>query len=237
MNQFITNSATRRSFLQAGTACLAVPFLETLATAEAASATPPKRMIFLGGGFGFTKETFFPTEAGRFAEIGLTEGLSPLQRHQDDITMVSNLTNPGATNPHGGSVSYLTGANVSGTPGKRFFNSISCDQVAARHLGTETRFRSLTLSAPEGSSLNSGHGQGLSLSWDEAGNPIPGFVLRDADEINGNHVRVLARWRAEVVEKMQRPEGDPDVGALAGRPVRLRFVMRDARLYSFQFLP
>ena len=175
MNQFITNSATRRSFLQAGTACLAVPFLETLATAEAASATPPKRMIFLGGGFGFTKETFFPTEAGRFAEIGLTEGLSPLQRHQDDITMVSNLTNPGATNPHGGSVSYLTGANVSGTPGKRFFNSISCDQVAARHLGTETRFRSLTLSAPEGSSLNSGHGQGLSLSWDEAGNPIPGI--------------------------------------------------------------
>ena len=37
--------------------------------------------------------------------------------------------------------------------------------------------------------------------------------------------------------KLRRPEGDPDVGALAGRPVRLRFVMRDARLYSFQFLP
>jgi len=175
MNHFVTNSSTRRSFLKAGTACFAVPFLETFATAKAAAAAPPKRMIFLGGGFGFTKETFFPAEAGRFSEIGLTEGLSPLERHRDDITMVSNLTNPDATNPHGGSVSYLTGANVSGTPGERFFNSISCDQVAARHLGSETRFRSLALSAPESSSLGSGHGKGLSLSWDEAGNPIPGF--------------------------------------------------------------
>ena len=63
---------------------------------------------FLGGGFGFTKDTFYPKKAGRFSEIGLTEGLSPLERHQDDITMVANLTNLGATDPHGGSVSYLT---------------------------------------------------------------------------------------------------------------------------------
>ncbi len=79
----------------------------------------------------------------------MTEGLSPLQAHREDITMVANLSNPGATNPHGGSVSYLTGANVAGTPGKRFHNSISCDQVLARHLGGDTRFPSLTLSAKE----------------------------------------------------------------------------------------
>ena len=136
MNQFVTNSATRRSFLKGTTACLAIPFLETFATAQATAATPPKRMIFLGCGFGFTKETFFPTKPGRFSEIGLTEGLAPLRRHQDDITMVSNLTNLGATGVHSGSTSYLTGANVNGTPGKQFFNSISCDQIAARHLGT-----------------------------------------------------------------------------------------------------
>ena len=171
MNQFVTNSATRRSFLKGTAACLAVPFLETFATAQVAAATPPKRMIFFGSGFGFTKETFYPTKAGRFSEIGLTEGLSPLERHRDDITMVSNLTNLGATNPHGGSVSYLTGANVAGTPGKQFFNSVSCDQVAARHLGTATRFPSLALSDAK----NDGHGTGLSLSWDEAGNPIPGL--------------------------------------------------------------
>ncbi len=155
---------------------LAVPFLETFATAAAATTTPPKRMVFIGTGFGFTKDSFYPNEPGRFSQIGLTEGLKPLKRHQDDITMVANLTNLGASNPHGGSVSYLTGANVAGTPGKRFFNSISCDQLAARHLGQNTRFPSLSLSAiePDGGQ-NSGHGPGLSLSWDDSGNPIPGI--------------------------------------------------------------
>lgn len=96
MNLFVTNSATRRSFLRAGSFCVSVPFLETFARGKNNDAAPPKRMIFLGGGFGFTKETFYPKEAGRFSEIGLTEGLAPLKRHQDDFTMIANLSNPSA---------------------------------------------------------------------------------------------------------------------------------------------
>ncbi|MDA7891773.1 DUF1552 domain-containing protein [Akkermansiaceae bacterium] len=173
---FHTNSTTRRSFFRLGSSVLALPFLESFASAKATSATPPKRMIFLGGGFGFTKDTFYPKKAGRFSEIGMTEGLSPLARHKDDITMVTNLTNLGASDPHGGSTSYLTGANVAGTPGKRFHNSISCDQIVAQHLGKNTRFSSLILSAKEADGgSNSGHGKGLSLSWDDSGNPIPGI--------------------------------------------------------------
>ena len=173
---FHTNSTTRRSFFRLGSSVLALPFLESFANAKATSATPPKRMIFLGGGFGFTKDTFYPKKAGRFSEIGMTEGLSPHARHKDDITMVTNLTNLGASDPHGGSTSYLTGANVAGTPGKRFHNSISCDQIVAQHLGKNTRFSSLILSAKEvDGGSNSGHGKGLSLSWDDSGNPIPGI--------------------------------------------------------------
>jgi hypothetical protein len=99
-----------------------------------------------------------------------------IRSKQRQESMVANLTNHGATNPHGGSVSYLTGADVAGTPGKRFFNSISCDQLAARHLGQDTRFPSLSLAAiePDGGQ-NSGHGPGLSLSWNDSGNPIPGI--------------------------------------------------------------
>lgn len=173
---FHTDSTTRRSFLQLGGSVLALPFLESFAAPKAVAAAPSKRMIFLGGGFGFTKDTFYPKKAGRFEEIGMTEGLAPLARHMEDITMVSNLTNLGATDPHGGSTSYLTGANVAGTPGKRFHNSISCDQIVAKELGKETRFASLVLSAREADGgSNSGHGKGLSLSWDESGNPIPGI--------------------------------------------------------------
>ena len=176
MSAFFTNSTNRRSFLRLGSSLMAVPFLETFASATPASTSPPKRFVFLGGGFGFTKQSFYPKKAGEFEKIGLTQGLKPLERHQNEITMVSGMTNLGATNPHGGSLSYLTGANVSGTPGKRFHNSISCDQVIAEYIGKKTRFASLTLSAFEkDGGQNSGHGKGLSLSWDQAGNPIPGF--------------------------------------------------------------
>lgn len=176
MPQILTSHGTRRCFLRTGATLLSIPFLETFANSKDLSKSPPKRVLFLGGGFGFTKDTFYPTEAGRFSEIGLTEGLAPLRKHLNDISMVTNLTNMGATNPHGGSLSYLTGANVAGTPGKRFHNSVSCDQVLAGHLGKATRFASLTLSAREADgSSNSGHGGGLSLAWDESGNPIPGI--------------------------------------------------------------
>ena len=60
---------------------------------------------------------------------------------------------------------------------------------------------------------------------DESGRPLEGFRAADADEINGNYLRVAASWRSR-----------SDVSSLAGQPVRLRFVMRDARLYSFQFV-
>ena len=61
---------------------------------------------------------------------------------------------------------------------------------------------------------------------DEAGGSIQGFIAEDADDINGNYIRVLASWHR-----------DSDVSSLKGQVIRLRFLMRDAKLYSFQFLP
>ncbi len=92
MTNFITHSTTRRSFLRVGSTVLAIPFWKRSRVQPTPSNAPPKRVIFLGGGFGFTADTFYPKQAGRFSEIGLTEGLAPLQRHQDDITMVANMT-------------------------------------------------------------------------------------------------------------------------------------------------
>ncbi|MGJ8678641.1 MAG: DUF1552 domain-containing protein [Akkermansiaceae bacterium] len=166
MTNFYTNSSTRRSFLKMGGAFLALPFMETFAGNIKPSTSAAKKMIFLGGGFGFTKETFYPKKGGHFSKIGLTEGLAPLKRHIDDITMVTNLTNIGATNPHGGSSTYLTGKD----------GGVSCDQLIANHLGQDTRFGSLVLSAKEtDGGQNSGHGGGLSLSYDEQGKTLPGI--------------------------------------------------------------
>jgi len=60
---------------------------------------------------------------------------------------------------------------------------------------------------------------------DEQGRPIPGFSLRDSIDIFGNRIAGRAAWKQGT-----------DVSSLAGRTVSLRFVMRDADLYSLRFV-
>ena len=60
---------------------------------------------------------------------------------------------------------------------------------------------------------------------DEDGTPIAGHSMGEADEVNGNSVRHFASWA-----------GGAHVGELAGRVVRLRFMMNGCKLYSFQFV-
>ena len=166
MSLFTTSS--RRSFLRSATACLALPYLDTFAAAASELSGPKKRMIFLGQGYGFLPE-FYPTESGRFSEIGLTEGMSPLKKHQDDITLLGNLLNVGTTNPHNGSLTFLTGAAYSNP--NAIQNTVSCDQVAAEYLCRDTRYSHLTLSTED----TAGHGSRcLSMAWDKTGSPIPG---------------------------------------------------------------
>ena len=139
--------------------------------AKVPASAAPKRFLMIGCGYGFTKHGFFPTKAGKFRDIGLTSGLKPLDRHKDDITMVSNLTNLGARNAHAGSTTYLTGASLSASRKRKFVNTVSLDQVIAQKVGRDTRFSSLALSGEDAG----GHGPGLSMSWSQKGHPIPGI--------------------------------------------------------------
>lgn len=61
---------------------------------------------------------------------------------------------------------------------------------------------------------------------DAAGQPVPGYALGDCQEVFGDDLALVVRWRH-----------GGDVRALAGKAIRLRFVLRDADLYSFQFVP
>jgi hypothetical protein len=130
-------------------------------------------MVFLGFGFGVTKETWFPDIEQTGAKYELPEGLSPLARHKADFTVVQGCSNQYSNEAHWGSTFWLTGANRFAVPGQNMSNSISADQVAARELGQDTRFSSIQLNSADGSS--SGHGPGLSLAWDQRGKPVAGF--------------------------------------------------------------
>ncbi len=168
---------TRRSFLRSSTALVALPFLESLGAKAFAKAAPlaaaPKRMVFLGFGWGVTKESWYPDINTTGTNYVLPKGLQGLQRHKKDITIIQNLTNQFSNEAHWGSTFYLTGANRYAEPGQSFYNSISADQVAAKTLGKETRFTSIQLGCEKAE--DSGHGPGLSMSWNQQGKPIAGL--------------------------------------------------------------
>lgn len=167
---------TRRHFLRSSSALIALPFLESLGFqryASAAPVTPPKRMVFLGFGWGLTTETWFPDLKQPGPDYVLPEGLKPLARHKADFTIVQGLWNKYSADGHWGSTFWLTGANRYATPGQTFHNSISADQVAAAKFGLDTRFSSLHFNPTEEGD-RSGHGPGLSMAWDVSGKPVGG---------------------------------------------------------------
>ena len=59
---------------------------------------------------------------------------------------------------------------------------------------------------------------------DEAGLPIPGYAAADCNELIGDEIERVVAW-----------QGRSAVGSLAGNTVRLRYVMKDADVYSFRF--
>jgi len=59
---------------------------------------------------------------------------------------------------------------------------------------------------------------------DPDGAPLAGFAAADCPEIIGDEIERVVAW-----------EAGSDVEALAGKPVRLRFILADADLFSFRF--
>ncbi|MGB7160340.1 MAG: hypothetical protein WBD40_19890 [Tepidisphaeraceae bacterium] len=59
---------------------------------------------------------------------------------------------------------------------------------------------------------------------DADGKPLPGFTLDDCPPIVGDKIELDVAWK-----------GNPSLSSLSGKPVRLRFVMRECDLYSIVF--
>ena len=57
---------------------------------------------------------------------------------------------------------------------------------------------------------------------DETGDPVPGYRKADCSVFQGDAIRHAVVWR-----------GQPNVSQPAGKPLRLRFHLKNAKLYSF----
>lgn len=185
------SSCSRRQLLRAAGYSLALPALTSLpelpfieaasGDAEARDGTGPDRSkpqrfccIFFPNGVSLPPSGhaahedwhWFPHRVG--AEYELTRPLQPLEKHRAELTILSGLSHPAMRSSiaHITADCFLTGADSS----RRYTNSISLDQLIARHVGSFTRFPSLTLSSDGGVGAP---GRTQTLSFSASGRPIP----------------------------------------------------------------
>lgn len=153
----------RRRFLRAAGVTLALPWLDALAAAQPSPqpSSSRRRMICMGKGLAMHPPSFFPEKAGK--DYVLSPYLEFLKDYRNDFTVMSGLSNPEVAEGHDSGYSFLTGAHHSGFVFRGGFrNTISLDQLAAEHIGGETRYPSLSLST-----------DGINLSWTRSGVVVP----------------------------------------------------------------
>jgi len=131
----------RRTFLRATGVSILLPAMESITPATTTPDSAPMRMVCVSSALGMNPESFFPTSFERGYELSPT--LSPLADLRNDFTVFSHMDHPGIFTKHGAMNSLLSGVDAKkASPGDNF----SMDQVAAAHVGYQTRFPSIHIS-------------------------------------------------------------------------------------------
>lgn len=186
----ISTPIPRRTFLRGLGTMVAVPVLNSVLPASALAATAtakaPKRVAWIYTPNGANMADWTPASTGTSYEM--TKILEPLAAHRNDFSILSGLANhQGDDLGDGGgaharaSASFLTGVHPRKTAGADIKGGISCDQIAANHIGDQTRLPSIELSCDGGQragSCDSGYSciYQFNLSWKSETQPLPAEV-------------------------------------------------------------
>jgi len=175
----------RRTFLRGMGAVIALPVLDAMTPAFAAPAMrkAPLRMAFTYVPNGISMIDWTPKADGKGFDY--TRVLKPLEKFREDTVILSGLAHrngyalgDGPGDHARAAASYLTGVHPRKTAGADIQNGISVDQVAAMHLGSQTRFGSIELGCDDSRTVgncDSGYSCAYtnSLAWRSATTPMP----------------------------------------------------------------
>ncbi len=140
---------SRRRFLRNAGIVMGLPMLDSMTPAFAASPVrSPKRFVGISLCLGLHGPNWVPKTAGFNYEP--SPYLRSLKDLRNDFTVISGSSHPGVTGGHIAESSVFTACPNSRGATSR--NTISLDQLMAKHLGHETRFPSLVLSTSKAAS-------------------------------------------------------------------------------------
>lgn len=143
MGRSLTRRAvSRRAVLRGSGVALSLPWLSAMKPAMAAPPVAPQRFVAVTLGLGLLADNLFPETAGRGYEP--SRYLAGLQDLRDSVSVVSGVSHPGVKGGHRAEASILTATPMGSSGGDK--NTVSIDQLMAKHLGQATRFPSLVLS-------------------------------------------------------------------------------------------
>jgi hypothetical protein len=161
--KFTNLQLNRRTVLRGGGLAVGLPFLDAMVPgfASAAQTECPRRFVSFSLGLGLHGPNLFPEESG--FSYTPSPYLTEISDILPDLTVCSGVSHPSVAGGHRAEGTILTAAPLSRSDAN-FRNSVSLDQLMAKHLGDKTRFPSLVLSAS---------GDGSSPSYTENGSMIP----------------------------------------------------------------
>jgi hypothetical protein len=236
---------SRRAVLQGAGATIALPLLDAMnpaatAWADTAAGAPPTRIAFVGFPHGAIMADWSPKQAG--ADYEMSPILEPLIAYRDHLTIVSGLRNKPAESPepHGyiertwlSCVAPWDAGVIAPQAG------VTADQMAARHVGQDTRLPSLELTTSQ---------VGAQLAWrtpkqslPQEGNPRAVFYRLfgqgDTDEeraaILAETGSILDRVKAQA-DRLQRELGVHDRAVVGDYLDSVREIERRVQMASEQ---
>lgn len=177
----------RRTFLRGTGTALALPFLDSMVPAFAATqksaANPGIRLGFMYVPNGIIESSWLPAAEGAgFAFNGTMKALEPFRDHTLVLSNLAQINGRSLGDGPGdharAGATWLTGVHPKKTEGAGIRSGVSADQIAAREFGKSTQFASLELGV-EAPSLAGGCDSGYScaytntISWSSPTSPNP----------------------------------------------------------------
>lgn len=211
----------RRSFLRGAGVAIAFPMLESMAVEGetfSPESKPVKRFVCLSNNYGVYRKAFFPSSDQRGREFELPETLKPLEKHRDDFTVFSNLDH-GKTGGHQGVPVLLSGVRPRVAASYPEGN-ISVDQKIAEHVGSKTRFPSLTLQVNEPNLI----------SFTRTGVQVPAMDLRKT--FRALFIEDEQAIKATAAERLKRHRSILDVVREEARSVTSKLGKRDQQKFD-----